>query len=153
MKKRQEQPNREFEQTFFALLIAFLGGGGVSFYFGSAFFDLQSTGDQSIRKLSGWQVNMGAICIGLMAFVVILFCLEVLSKRSKIAGWRSSWPWLPLVGLTALATFVHIPVYLVIPAGAIHGTWACRRIYRESSRSAPRSKSDVLRSTREKIKL
>jgi len=140
MKKRREQPNREFDKTLFTLLVAFLGGAGVSLDLGSVFPDLQSIGDQNTRKLVGWQVNMGSICIGLMAFVVILFCLEVLNKRSKIAGLRSSWPWLPLVGLTALATFVHIPVYFVIPAGAIYGTWACRRIFRESCRSAPSSK-------------
>jgi hypothetical protein len=140
MKKRREQPNREFEQTLFTLLIAFLGGGGVSIYFGSAFSDLQSIGDQNTRKLPGWQVNMGSICIGLMAFIVILFCMEVLRKRSKVAGWRSSWPWMPLVGLTVLATFVHIPVYFVILAGAIYITWACHRMFGESSRSAPRSK-------------
>ena len=140
MKKRREQPNREFEQTLFALLIAFLGGSVISFYVGSAFLDFQNIGDQNTRRLPGWQVNMGSICIGIMAFIVILFSLEILRKRSKIAGWHSSWPWLPLVGLTALATFVHIPVYFVIPAGAIHGTWACRRIYRESGRSTSRSK-------------
>ena len=140
MKKRQEQPNREVEQTFFALLIAFLGGGALSFYCGSAFFDLQSIGDPNTRKLPGWQVNMGSIFIGAMAFVSILFCLEILRKRSKIAGWRSSWPWLPLVGLTALATFVHIPAYFVIPVGVIHSAWACRRIYRESGLSTYMSK-------------
>jgi hypothetical protein len=140
MTKRREQPNREFEQTLFALLIALLGGSAVSFYFGSALLDLQSIDNQNARKLPGWQVSMGSICLGMIAFVVILFCLEILSKRSKIAGWRSSWPWLPLVGLTALATFVHIPAYFVIPAGAIHGTWAYRRIYRGSGRSTPRSR-------------
>ena len=139
MKKRREQPNREFDKTLFTLLIAFLGGAGVSLDLGTVFPDLQSIGDQNTRKLVGWQVNMGSICIGLMAFVVILFCLEVLNKRSKIAGWQSSWPWLPPVGLTAVATFVHIPAYFVISAGAIYSTWACRRIFGESSPSVPRS--------------
>ena len=140
MKRRREPPNGEFDQTFVTLLIASLGGAGTSLYFGSDFLDFQNIDDHSFRELPSWQVFMGMICIGMIAFVVILFCLEILRKRSKIAGWRSSWPWLPLVGLTALATFVHIPVYFVIPAGAIHGAWAYRRICRASGSSTSRSK-------------
>jgi len=138
MKNRQEQPNREVDQPFFALLIAFLGGLAISFYVGSALLDFESIGEKSTWKLPDWQVNMGSICVGMMAFVVILFCLEILRKRSKIAGWRSSWPWLPLVGLTALATFVHIPVYLIISVGVLYSIWAYSRICKVSGLSTSR---------------
>ena len=68
-----------------------------------------------------------ALCIVQVAFFVFLFILEVLETRSKIIAWRSSAPWLPLVGLTAIATVVHIPFYVVALIGAIYGVWAYRR--------------------------
>jgi hypothetical protein len=51
MKKRQEQPNREFEQTFFALLIAFLGGGAFHFISGQI---SSISGAQAIRVFGSY---------------------------------------------------------------------------------------------------
>jgi hypothetical protein len=39
----------------------------------------------------------------------------------------SSAPWLPLVGLTWLATIIHIPFYIVISVGIIYGVFAYRQ--------------------------
>ena len=70
---------------------------------------------------------MGATRIEVMAFSAILFLLELFETRSRITEWRASAPWLPLVGLTLLATIIHIPYYIVILVGAICGVWAYRR--------------------------
>ncbi len=137
MKQKREPRDREFEQTLFGLLIAVLAGAAISLFADSAFVDFQSIGDREFQMLARWQIDMGSICLGVAAFVVVLFCLEILSKRSKMAGWRSSWPWLPLIGLTAMATFVHIPTYIVLPAGAIYCGWAYRRISKVSDGGAP----------------
>jgi hypothetical protein len=71
-----------------------------------------------------------------MTFFIFLFILEVLETRSRMTAWRSSVPWLPLVGLTMLATIIHIPYYIVILAGTIYGVWAYRQTssVRQSSR-------------------
>lgn len=87
-------------------------------------------------KLPAWQVHMGSVCIGIMTFFTFLFVLEVLETRSHMTAWRSSAPWLPLVGLTLLATIIHIPFYIVILSGTAYGVWAYRQTsnVRRSSR-------------------
>jgi hypothetical protein len=67
---------------------------------------------------------MGAACMGTAAFVVIFFLLELLGYKSKVSAWRATWPWLPLVGLTALATVIHFPAYVVILMCALDVGWA-----------------------------
>jgi hypothetical protein len=56
--------------------------------------------------------------------------------RSRRTAWRSSAPWLPLVGLTLLAAIIHIPYFIVITAGTICGVWAYRQT--SSVRRTPR---------------
>ena len=80
-----------------------------------------------MNKLLRWQVHMGSACVGILTFFLFLLILEVFETGSKITAWRSSAPWLPLILLTALATVIHIPFYVVIPIGAIYGIWAYRR--------------------------
>ena len=70
---------------------------------------------------------MGATCVDVITFFVFLFFLELLETRSRLTAWRASAPWLPLVGLTLLATIIHIPFYIVILAGTIYGVWAYRQ--------------------------
>jgi ABC-type antimicrobial peptide transport system permease subunit len=70
---------------------------------------------------------MGSACSGIIAFFTFLFILEVLETRSRTTVWRSSAPWLPLVGLTWLATIIHIPFYIVISVGIIYGVFAYRQ--------------------------
>jgi hypothetical protein len=111
--------------------IACLGGLVVLYYAESTMNDVQNSVDKHTQRLPSWQVHMGSICVSVLAFVAILFLLEFLRSRSKITAWHLAWPWLPLVGLTSLATLIHIPAYIVIPAGAIHGVWAYRRTSKE----------------------
>jgi hypothetical protein len=127
--KRREQSQDDLSPTSIALLAAFLGGVGVLFYGESLLHDLQDSGGQHAQVLADWQVHMGAACMGAAAFVVILYLLELLGRQSKLIAWRSSWPWLPLVGFTAIATVIHIPAYAVISACVIYSVWAYRRTH------------------------
>jgi hypothetical protein len=126
MRKGREQLHDD--PTSIALLAAFLGGVGVLFYGESLLHDLQDPGPHA-QVLTEWRIHMGAACMGAAGLVVILYLLELLGRQSKIIAWRSSWPWLPLVGFTAIATVIHIPAYAVVSACAIYSVWACRRTY------------------------
>jgi hypothetical protein len=70
---------------------------------------------------------MGTACLGLFVFT-LTFDLSSRSNRKRVknSAWRASSLWLPLVGLVAAATVVHMPAYVVIvvsllyAAGALH---------------------------------
>ena len=127
MGKRAKQANVGMDSTLIAMLVAALGSGGILIYSESAMADVQSAMDQHARSMPGWQIHMGSTCLAAVAFVFILFCLELLGSQSKIEAWQSSWPWLPLIGLTALGTFIHIPAYAVVSICAANVFWAYRR--------------------------
>lgn len=74
-----------------------------------------------------WRVHMGCACIGSVAFVLALFCLERLGRGSMISALRSTIPWAPLIALTGMATAIHIPIYVVIPLILLYSLWAYRR--------------------------
>jgi hypothetical protein len=74
--------------------------------------DLLELCERQIGKFPGWQIHMGATCIEVTTFFVFLFFLELFETRSRLTAWRASAPWLPLVGLTLLATIIHIPTSL-----------------------------------------
>jgi hypothetical protein len=124
MKKARETRDDDLNLTTFALLVGFLGGLGIVTYGESLLGDIQGAGDSHAPSLANWQVHMGAVCMGTAAFVVIFFLLELLGHKSKATAWRSTWPWLPLVGLTALATAIHLPVYAVILMCVLNAAWA-----------------------------
>ena len=130
VKKKQKQEDDGTRATSLALIIAFLGGLGIYMYGENLFGDIQSGGDPHGSSLGNWQVHMGAICLGTAAFVTILFLMELPSRQSRTDAWRTSWPWLPLVGVTATATVIHIPTYAVIVVCAIECTWAGLRTRR-----------------------
>ena len=127
MGKRTKQSHAGMDLTSIAMLVAALGGAGILIYAESALDDVRRAADQHAPSTPGWQIHMASICLAAVAFVVVLFLLELLGRQSKIMAWRSSWPWLPLIGLTALGTFIHIPAYAVIPICAANGVWAYRR--------------------------
>jgi nucleotide-binding universal stress UspA family protein len=91
--------------------------------------------DRSIDLLV---LGMGSVCVGIITFFVFLFILEFLETNSRTTAWRSSASWLPLVGLTASATLIHIPIYVVFLGGGSYAVWAYRRTCRV--RSSPRSR-------------
>jgi len=107
--------------------MALFGGACAFITVESTLPDTMESLEHHMNKLPGWQVHMGSACFGIIAFLTFLFILELLETRSKRTAWRCSAPWLPLFGLTAIATAVHVPFYLVALVGAIYGVFAYRR--------------------------
>jgi hypothetical protein len=127
MGKRKRQSSYEYNHTPTTLLMALFGGTCAFIAVETTLPDLMELWWRQMKKLPGWQVHMGSACSGIITFLTFLFILEVLETKSRITAWRSSAPWLPLVGLTLLATIIHIPYYIVILAGTIYGVWAYRQ--------------------------
>jgi hypothetical protein len=126
-KLKNKKPTFEFHDSPTTLFVALFGGACAFISVVNTIGDIMESFGHQANKLLAWQVNMGALCVGIATFFVFLFILEVLETRSKVTAWRSSAPWLPLVGLTAIATIVHIPFYIVTLVGTIYGVWAYRR--------------------------
>ena len=127
MGKRKKQSNNEYNRTPTTLMMALFGGTCAFIAVETTLPDLTESWGPQMNKLPGWQAHMGSACSGIIAFFTFLFILEVLETRSHITAWRSSAPWLPLVGLTLLATIIDIPYHIVILAGIILAVWACRQ--------------------------
>jgi hypothetical protein len=136
MGKRKKQSSLEYNHTPTTLLMALFGGACSFIAVESTLPDLMELWGRQMNKLPAWQIHMGSACIGIITFLAGLFILEVLETRSHITAWRSSAPWLPLVGLMVLATFIHIPFYVVILVGVISGVCAYRQT--SSVRRSPR---------------
>jgi hypothetical protein len=126
MEKRKVQPSHDYNHTPATLLMALFGGACAFITVESTLPDAMESLEHHMNKLPGWQVHMGSACFGIIAFLTFLFSLELLETRSKRTAWRCSAPWLPLFGLTAIATAVHIPFYLVALLGAIYDVFAYR---------------------------
>jgi len=138
MAQRKKKTSNEYSHTPTTLLVALFGGACAFITVESICGDANDAGWQQMNRLPAWQVHMGSACVGIMTFFVFLFILELLETKSRITAWKSSAPWLPLVGLTALATIMHIPIYVVFPVGSSYAVWAYRRTY--SVRSSPKSR-------------
>jgi hypothetical protein len=127
MGRRKKQSSYEYNDTPTTMLMAVFGGACGLITVESFFEEIMDLLSNRTNKVHAWQVHMGSVSVGMIAFVVFLFFLEVFETRSKAIAWHSSWPWLPLVGLTAISTVVYIPFYLVAPIGVIYGVWAYRK--------------------------
>jgi hypothetical protein len=138
MRQRKTKSSHEYNHSPTTLLVALFGGACAFITIESIHGDANDAGWQQMNRLPEWQVHMGSVCVGIITFFMFLFILEFLETRSKITAWRSSAPWLPLVGFTALATIVHIPFCIVLLAGASYAVWAYRRT--SSVRRAPGSR-------------
>lgn len=109
------------------LLVAlFVAACGV-FTIESFFDDLVDMLTRWPRNVHAWQLHMGAVCVGVVAFAASLFLLVLFETASKETAWQSSWPWIPLAGLTAIASVAPIPFYVFAPIGTLTGVWAYRR--------------------------
>jgi uncharacterized protein (DUF983 family) len=127
MAQRKKRTSNEYSHTPTTLLVALFGGACAFITVESICGDANDAGWQQMNRLPAWQVHMGAVCVGIITFFVFLFVLEFLETKSRVTAWRSSAPWLPLAGLTALATLVHIPFYIVLLVGSSYAVWAYRR--------------------------
>jgi hypothetical protein len=124
MKKAKRRKPKTPDSTPMAVAIATLCGA-TALYCGEIIYDnIKDSGAPDIRQLPGWRAHMASACVGTLAFVISLFLLESLGRRSKSSALRSTVPWLPLVVLTGLATAIHIPTYLVALVTALYSPWA-----------------------------
>jgi hypothetical protein len=133
MGRRKKRSSDEYNHTPTTLLVALFGGSCAFLAVETTLPDLM---DLWGSKLPGWQFHMGSACSGIAAFFTFLFLLELHETKSRTTAWRSSAPWLPLVGLTLLATIIYIPYCIVILVGTICGVWAYRQT--SSVRRSPR---------------
>ena len=127
MGQRKKQSSHEYNHSPTTLLVALFGGACACITVESIYGDANDAGWKQMNRLPAWQVHMGSGCVGIITFFVFLFILEFLETNSRTTAWRSSAAWLPLVGLTALATLVHVPFYIVLLVGASYAVWAYRR--------------------------
>ncbi|MGA7829509.1 MAG: hypothetical protein WCA21_00935 [Terracidiphilus sp.] len=130
MGQRKKQSSHENNHNPTTLFVALFGGACAFITVESICGDANDAGWQQMNRFPAWQVHMGSICIGIITFIVFLFILEFLETKSRIKAWRSSSPWLPLAGFTALATIVHIPFCIVLLADASYAVWAYHRTSR-----------------------
>jgi hypothetical protein len=127
MGQRKKNRSNEYNDTMTTLLVALFCGACAVLTVESYGGDAKDAKWLLMDRVSAWQLHMGSACVGIITFFAFLFILEFLETKSKITAWRSSAPWLPLVGLTALATAVHIPIYIIFLVGGSHAVWAYRR--------------------------
>jgi len=142
MGQRKEKTSYEFNHTPTTLLVALFGGACGFIAIESTIGDAMDAWGLQMKRVSSWQVHMGSTCVGVATFFIFLFILELMETKSKITAWRSSVPWLPLVLPTALATFVHVPFYIVIVICAGYAVWAYHRtcsVRRSPARSERRA--------------
>lgn len=133
MGRWKNRSSDEYSHTPTTLMVALLGGSCAFIAVETTLPDLM---DMWGSKLPGWQFHMGSACSGIVTFFTFLFLLELHETKSRMTAWRSSAPWLSLVGLTSLATIIHIPNFIVILVGAVCGVWACRQTF--NVRRSPR---------------
>jgi hypothetical protein len=102
--------------------------GAAALYCSEIIYGNIKDSDAPMRQLPDWRAHMASACIGALVFVTSLFLLEKLGGRSRSRALRSAVPWLPMVGLTGLATAIHIPISLVILIVAFYSPWAYLRM-------------------------
>lgn len=136
MGRRKNRSSCAYNHTPTTLLMAVFGGSCAFIAVETTLPDIMDVWGSQMNKFPGWQFHMGSTFGGVITFFAFLFFLELHETRSRITAWRSSAPWLSLVGLTLLATIIHIPYYIVILAGTLCGAWAYRQT--ASVRRSPR---------------
>jgi hypothetical protein len=127
MKKAKRHRQRD-DFTPMAVTIATICGAAALYCSEIIYGNIKDSGAPDMRQLPGWRAHMASACIGALVFVTTLFLLEKLGGRSKSRALRSAVPWLPMVGLTGLATAIHIPISLVILVVAFYSPWAYLRM-------------------------
>lgn len=127
MPKRKKRSEVESNSTPMALALAAMAGASVIYIGEILYSSLREMGAQVFVRLPSWRAHMGSACGGVLAFVVSFFLLESLGRQSREMAWRTSTPWLPLIALTALATAIHIPIFVVVVAALIYCVYAYRR--------------------------
>jgi len=135
---RKKQSSQEYNHSPTMLLVALFGGAFAFIAVENICDDATDAGWQQMNRLSARHVHMGSAHAEIITFFVFLFILEFRETRSRIGFWRSRAPWLPLVGVMALATIIHIPICVVVLADASYAVSGyCRTC---SVRHSPKSR-------------
>jgi hypothetical protein len=122
-RKSRTRDNAKFEDTVhLTMVIAVLVGAAMIQYTEFVFFSARDANGHT-ADIPMWRVHMGSACLGTIAFMIVLFCCDTLGHKSKRRALRLAIPWLPLVGLTGLASIIHIPILIVIILGLTYGAW------------------------------
>ena len=79
---------------------------------------LTEGGAITLPWLPSWREHMALACFGVFSFVVSLFFLEVLSRRSKRKALKSTAPWLSVLLVTLAGTAKRLPPLAVLLIGA-----------------------------------
>lgn len=126
-KKTQKAEHRwDSDPTPMTLAVA-LFGGLCGLITGDMVRDVLTDGETPrMYWMPSWRAHMAIACLGVLSFVVSLFFLEVLSRRSKKKALKSTAPWLSLLLLTSTATVRRVPTFAVLLVGALCVTWAYR---------------------------
>ena len=126
--KKEKKPRKKASDTTpMAVAIAGLFAFGAIQAAEIIYDNVRNTNSQGSQGIPMWRAHMGSAFIGSLAFIVALFWLESLGRKSKVTALRSVVSWLPIVGFTGLATAIHIPIYIVLLITAGYGVWAYRR--------------------------
>jgi hypothetical protein len=125
-KSRTKEPAKSAASVLPGILIAALFGAAMTQYTEFVFFSATDTNGHTV-DIPIWRVHMGSTCLGFVTFVIVLFSCEALRYRSRRLALQLALPWLPLAGLTGLATIIHIPSLIVIGVGVAYGIWVYLR--------------------------
>ncbi len=116
----------DYDPTPMALAVA-LFGGACGLIVGDMLHDsLTEGGAITLPWLPSWREHMALACFGVFSFVVSLFFLEVLSRRSKRKALKSTAPWLSVLLVTLAGTAKRLPPLAVLLIGALCVLWAYR---------------------------
>lgn len=122
-KPRKDGHNTTTIAVIVAAMVAFCAIQGAEIIYDN----MRIPGVPGAHDIPLWRVHMISACAGSITFVLTLFFLESLGKKSRASALRSIFPWIPLVALTAIAAVVHIPLLLVVLLGALYCPWAYAR--------------------------
>lgn len=116
----------DHDPTPMTLAVA-LFGGTCGLIVGDMLRDsLTEGGAIALPWLPSWRAHMALACFGVSSFLVSLFCLEVLSRRSKRKALKSTAPWLSLFLVTLAGTAKRFPSIVELSIGALCVLWAYR---------------------------
>jgi len=127
MAKRKRKADYAHEDS----LMAFFIGMAVCILFWvsaeSTYGDLVA-GGMRIPWFPTWRMHMFFAFVGISVFILTLYSLEMMARKSREIAKRSALPWLPLAGSMALGVIVQLPVFAMIAAGLAYSVWAFRRM-------------------------
>ena len=120
--KKARLRNGNSEETPIAVAVAAVFGAGAFYCAEIIYGNVRDT-----RQIQEWRAHWASACVGTLVFVTALFLLESLGRKSKAVAIRSALLWLPIVALTAVATAVHISIYVIVVVAAVYSPWAYLR--------------------------